>query len=187
MRRGFKTEAETLSVELRQELSIRDRDPIDVFQLAADLAIPVEMLSSFGGGLSAGALEVLTQTELSAFSGITIHHGFRRLVVLNDAHTDARQRSSLAHELAHALLGHPPSPLTNAIGERHYDKGIEAEANWLAGAILIPGVAARYIAFNCPDRNAAAKKYLVSIEMLSYRLQVTGALAIVKRTGKRSQ
>lgn len=186
MRRGFKTEAEVLSVELRQELSIRDRDPIDVFELASHLEIPVEKLSSFNGELSDDALRVLMEDTPSAFSGITIHCGFRRLVVLNDVHTDQRQRSSLAHELSHALLGHPPSPLSNEFGERHYDKGIEEEANWLAGAILIPSPAAKHIAFNISDRAIAARKYLVSMEMLNYRLRVTGALTIAKRFSKKA-
>jgi Zn-dependent peptidase ImmA (M78 family) len=185
MRRGFKAEAEALSAELRQELSLKDRDPLDIFQLAAHLEIPVVALSSYGGHLSEGALRVLMETQQSAFSGITIHHGCRRLVVLNDAHADTRQRSSLAHELAHALLGHPPSPLTNDTGERHYDSDIEKEANWLSGTILIPGPAARHIAFNIPDHNTAARRYQVSIEMLTYRLRVTGALTIAKRAGRK--
>lgn len=184
MRKGFKAEAEDLSISLRRELSLKDRDPLDAFQLAAHLEIPVLALSGLSDQVSDDSLRILMHEEASAFSGITIHNGTRRVVVLNDVHTITRQRSSLAHELAHALLGHPPSPLTNDAGDRHYNSEIEKEANWLAGAILIPGAAAKHIVFNIPDRSDAAKRYLVSTEMLNYRLQVTGALVIAKRSGR---
>lgn len=181
MRRGFKAEAEALSVELRAELSIKDRDPLDVFQLAQHLDIPVISLSDFNGDLSHNNLRTLLVKERSAFSGVTIHRGYRRLIVLNDGHTKTRQRSSLAHELAHALLGHPPSPLSDDSGERQYDSEIEKEAQWLGGAILVPHVAARHIVFKIPDRNEAARRYMISTEMLNYRLKVTGALTIARR------
>lgn len=187
MKRGFKADAEKLALELRSELLLKDNDPIDTFLLAEHLCIPVIHLSSLRAEMSPKSIQILYEDEVSAFSGITIHEGARRLVVLNDAHADVRQRSSLAHELSHALLGHPPSPLTNGQGERHYDAEIEDEAKWLSGALLIPRPAAMHIAFRGISQHEAAKSFMVSIPMLKYRLRVTGALAAASRyVAKRS-
>jgi Zn-dependent peptidase ImmA (M78 family) len=51
-----------------------------------------------------------SHVEPEAFSGVTVFSGQRRMIVYNDAHVPGRQHSDVAHELAHALLMHPPAP-----------------------------------------------------------------------------
>jgi IrrE N-terminal-like domain len=45
-----------------------------------------------------------TQVDQEAFSAVTVFHGTRSVIVHNDAHAPARQKSDVTHELAHGLL-----------------------------------------------------------------------------------
>jgi Zn-dependent peptidase ImmA (M78 family) len=59
-----------------------------------------------------------------------------------------RQRSNIAHELAHCFLGHDcTAPLADD-GERSRDSEVEEEAVWLAGVLLVPNEAAIHIVQN---------------------------------------
>lgn len=182
LRRGFKKEAEELALELRNELGLSHRAPIDVFELAEWLAIPAVPLSDLAELVPDVHLMHFRQIESSVFSGVTIHHGARRLILYNDSHTDVRLNSTIAHELAHALLGHCPSPLADDDGKRKRNAEVEAEANWLSGAILVPQPAAMKIVFNNLSVEEAAIHYAVSESMIRYRLRVSGAQTIFRRS-----
>lgn len=65
-------------------------------------------------------------------------------------------------------------------GERARDGGIEAEANFLAGTLLITNEAAVYIVRQGLVRMAQGV-YGVSGPMLDYRLRVSGAYTIQRR------
>jgi Zn-dependent peptidase ImmA (M78 family) len=181
LRRGFKKEAEELALELRNELDLAPYAPIDIFALAKWLAIPAVPLSAMAEHVPDVHLEHFRQVESDAFSGVTIHHRARRLILYNDSHADVRLNSTVAHELAHALLGHCPSPLADDDGKRNRNAEIEAEANWLSGAILVPQPAAIKIVFNKLSIEDAAIHYAVSESMIRYRLRVSGAQTIFRR------
>src|SRR2546425_294346 len=84
------------------------------------VSIPVMPLQSLKDDSSslAGHVDYLANRQPRVFSALTVFHGTRRLIVHNDAHSPARQRSDLAHELAHALLIHPPHPPFCSSGQR---------------------------------------------------------------------
>jgi Zn-dependent peptidase ImmA (M78 family) len=89
------------------------------------------------------------------------------------------------HELAHGFLGHPPCETFDCDGERNYNGGIEAEASFLSGCLLITNEAAWHIIRNGLISQARGM-YGVSEAMLSYRLRVSGAQTIYNRArGKR--
>lgn len=185
LRRGFKKEAEERALELRNELGLSHYAPIDVFALAEWLAIPAVPLSALAEYVPDVHLAHFRDVESEVFSGVTIHHGVRRLILYNDAHADVRLNSTIAHELAHALLGHSPSPLADDDGKRNRNAEIEAEANWLSGAILVPQPAAMKIIFNNLSVSDAAVQYSVSESMIRYRLRVSGAQTIFRRCKSR--
>lgn len=83
--------------------------------------------------------------DRSAFSAVTVPCGPRTAIVHNDSHHEHRQRSNICHELAHCFLGHRCTPPLTENGNRARDGGIEAEANFLAGSLLIPNEAAVHI------------------------------------------
>jgi Zn-dependent peptidase ImmA (M78 family) len=181
-RRGFKTEANSLALEVRAELRLKTLERLDPLALARLLEIPVIKLSDFAGK-SEGA-KFLLHTEPEAFSAVTVFAGSKRTIVHNDSHADGRINSNITHEAAHGLLLHPPTPALDDRGCRLWDQGIEDEAHFLAGALLVPEDAALAIArgkFTVPD---AAEYFGVSTRMIQYRLNVTGAPARVARARK---
>jgi hypothetical protein len=179
-RRGFKSEGNDIVVEVRHELGLSLYDRLDPYKLAALLEIPVVGLSSLRE--EAPAVEHLLRGEPEVFSAVTVFAGHERTIVHNDAHAPVRQVSNLSHELSHALLLHPPTPALDNNGCRHWNQDTEDEANWLSGALLIPEAAAMLIAKGrWRDRPDAARHFGVSQQMISYRLNATGALVRVQR------
>lgn len=184
-RRGFKTEANSLAADLRGELRLRPLDALDPFRLAQHLDIPVLPMSTFLA--EAPAIVHLRDVEPEAFSAGTVFAGTKRAIVYNDSHCLARQNSDVAHECGHALLQHPPRPALDHRGCRDWDQDIEDEAAWLGGVLLVPEDAAIEIARQrqWPTIEAAAIHFGVSVEMINYRVNVTGARTRVDRMRRR--
>ena len=178
-RRGFKTEANELTVEVRGELGLSLYQALDPFVLAEFLEIPIVGLSDFVR--EAPAIRHLLDVEPEVFSAVTVFAGSQRTIVHNDAHAPSRQRSNLTHELAHGLLLHPPTPALDDTGCRHWNQQIEDEASWLAGALLVPETAAMAIARGRWTQAGAAQHFGVSQAMIRFRLNSTGAIKRVTR------
>ncbi|MFF1301874.1 ImmA/IrrE family metallo-endopeptidase [Streptomyces sp. NPDC058307] len=119
--------------------------------------------------------ERLLTTEQEAVSALTVHAGTRRQIWVNDSHDPGRQNSSADHEIAHALLMHPPGPALDVRGCRHWDGEIEEEADWLAGNLLITNEGAWSIARRGLSPEAAMLRYGVSRSMLTWRMNKGGA------------
>ena len=82
------------------------------------------------------------------------------------------------HELAHLLLGHEPSTVffagQESLALRGFNKSAEDEADWLAGALLLPRDAlVKLRAKRCP-KELACDEFGVSRRMLDFRMRVTG-------------
>ncbi len=180
LRRGFKSEANQLSRDVRRELKLRPIDPLNPFELATFLEIPVVPLRQLSN-IAAKPVEILTTTRARFFSAATIFDGSRRTIVHNDSHDVGRQSSNLAHEISHSLLHHPPAPALGADGSRLWNGEIELEADWLAGALLVSEEAALSIARQRLSDVEAAKRYSVSVPMVRFRLNVTNARGRVAR------
>lgn len=179
-RRGFKTEANSLTADVRSELGLSMFAPLDPHALASWLEIPIIRLSEFAE--RAPAVRHLLEIEQEVFSAVTVFAGSQRTIVHNDAHAPTRQRSNLTHELAHGLLLHPPTPALDNTGCRHWDQDIEDQANWLSGALLVPESAAMAIAKGRWTVASAAEHFGVSPAMIRFRLNTTGARRRVQRS-----
>ena len=179
-RRGFKTEANSLAADIRGELGLSMFDPLDPGALAAWLEIPIVRLSEFAH--QAPAVRHLLEVEQEVFSAVTVFAGSQRTIVHNDAHAPTRQRSNLAHELAHGLLLHPPTPALDNTGCRHWNQDIEDQASWLGGALLVTEPATIAIAKGRWTVEGAAEHFRVSPAMIRFRLNATGAPRRVQRS-----
>lgn len=179
-RRGFKSEANATAREIRAELGLKDLDKLDPWALAAHLLVPVKPLSSYSHD-APRAVRHFTEIDPGAFSACTVFDGARRTIVHNDAHLAGRQASNLSHELSHALLLHPPTPAFDDRGCRLWNQNIEDEAQWLAGALLLTEDAALWIVRSNAPVQAAAQRFGISEQMVTYRLNVTGARTRVAR------
>lgn len=180
LRRGFKAEANEIALEVRSELGLRPIDPLDVWALAQQLAIPVHPLSALRESAPL-AWRYFSEVHPSVFSAVTVFDGPTRAIYHNDTHNPRRQASNLAHELAHGLLLHPPTPALDERGCREWDQDIEDEAAWLGGVLLVTEQAALSIVRRGLSMNAAAAFYGVSELMVRYRLNVTAAQRRIMR------
>jgi Zn-dependent peptidase ImmA (M78 family) len=179
--RGFKAYANRIALEVREDLNLHSTSPLCPWSLADSLSIPVLPLSSFareGDSELAGHVDYLANRQPKVFSAITVFEGTRRLIVHNDAHATVRQRSNLAHELAHALLIHPPHPPFCVNGQRVFDSQLEAEAGWLGPVLLVTNEGAHWTTNeNLPDAEAA-RHFGVSMDLIRFRLRMSGAIRL---------
>lgn len=180
MQRGFKTEANAIVREVRDELSLSLTSPLDVRRLAEHLDIPVVPLSGFRED-APHAVRLFLNGGQELFSGVAVFSGTNRMIVYNDAHVEGRQANDITHELAHGLLLHPPTAAVDGRGCRVLDSDIEAEANWLSGALLVPEEGALQIVRDGWSLDEAAEKYRVTPKMVRYRINMTGARKRVER------
>ncbi len=183
LRRGFKSEANAIAREIREELNLRSYDPLDPCALAECLDIPVWSLNDYRSE-APQMVRHFTRLAQGVFSAITVFDGTARVIVHNDSHSRGRQASNLAHELSHGLLLHPPTPALDEGGCRDWDATLESEAAWLGGALLVSDEAAVLIARREWTVSQAADRYGVSEPMMKWRLDVTAARTRVARANR---
>lgn len=177
-RRGFKAEANRIAVRVRQKMGLAPHEPLDPAALCTLLDIELIRMTELSCDCSA-----FKGRGQSVFSAVTVPRGHRTAIVHNDTHHPYRQRSNICHELAHCLLGHPCGPPLNAKRERIRDSSVEAEANFLSGALLLTNEGAIHVLMHglLP---VAKERYGISAGMLEYRLRMSGARRIAERTGR---
>lgn len=177
VRRGFKTWCENAARGYRQEIGLKTTEPIEPRTLAKHLGIEVWTPSDIKG-LEAHHIHRLTVTEREAWSAVTLRDGKRSLIIINSGHPTTRQNNSLAHEISHVELGHKPAKMLTAFDGSmlmaDYDPLHEAEANILAGAILLPREAL-LLKFKEGMTNAeVAVHFGVSNDLVAMRRNTTG-------------
>lgn len=175
LRRGFKTEANTISREIRQELGLAADAPLCAYRTAELLEVIVIPLARFLASDPESVAYLKGEKGKSEFSAMTICIHGQRIVIYNDSHSPARRAANIMHELSHMLLMHPPHPLCVESGKRHFDAVLEDEANWLGPALLVSEDAAVSIVRRRISLKSAAEEYGVSTQLMQMRLNVTGA------------
>ena len=176
LRRGFKSEAERIAKRVQTELGLGAAEPIAPELVAELLGIEIKAGDEL---LPRERFQELENIQVNAFSACTLRPSPDRTVIVhNPLSPPTRQRSDVAHELAHTLLDHELSRVQR-LGEVTFlscDPVQEEEAAWLSGCLLLPrallltevrrGIGAREI----------ARKHGVSERMAQYRLDVTGVM-----------
>lgn len=183
-KRGFKAWCERTALDKRTDLGLRQVDKLDPYDLANHLGVTIRRPDEIPS-VSQGCLKRLLRDDRDSWSAITLRHGSQTTIILNTAHSVARQASDLMHELAHIILGHTPArvDVTDDLQLllRTHDPGQEDEANWLAGCLLLPRPALLNLQRRRIDPADAAREYGVSVPMFTYRLQVSGATIQARR------
>ena len=187
MRRGFKAWCERTSREYHSSLGVTLADPLDARRLAHLLGVRVTTPEAIPG-LSRETVVHLTKVDRDSWSAVTISHNGKRLVVLNSGQSEARQTSSLAHELAHIILNHATDQAVLSdegfLFRGNYDAAQEQEANWLAGCLLVPRNGLLTAGRRNSDRRYLAMRFGVSKDMIAWRLRVTGVSRQLKRENR---
>jgi Zn-dependent peptidase ImmA (M78 family) len=178
-KRGFKANAERIALKVRGSMGLSVTHAFDPEE--ACRRFEIELIPMMAVGCDCSAFEGLNG---ALFSAVTVSRGIRTAIVHNDCHHVHRQRSNICHELAHLFLGHKAYPPLTRNGDRFYDKGIEAEADFLGGALLLPKDTALHI-LRAELRSRAQHIYGVSKPMLDWRLRVSGAEIIFNRSRAR--
>jgi hypothetical protein len=177
VRRGFQAEADRLAADVRRrDLGLGDHDRLDPRALADEHDIPVHPITDLiAEGASPASIHQLTVTDRRSFSAGTVIRGTARLIIFNPAHSDGRLANSLAHELAHVFLEHPPGPAIGPGGCRVWDQEMEKEANLLAATLLVPRAAALACARIGLPHEVGAARFGVSAEVMQWRTNSSGA------------
>lgn len=189
MRRGFKTWSETISLHYRKELGIGAAAPLKPLTLAAHLGVLVWRPEDIPG-LSPSAADRLLLKDPESWSAVTLRMDDVDLIIVNSAHSPARQASSVMHEVAHVILKHEPARVdVSEMGHMllsSFDREQEAEADWLGGALLLPRPALLEIANERLDNAVAARRFGVSLDLLAWRRRMTGVdVQMSRRAGWR--
>jgi Zn-dependent peptidase ImmA (M78 family) len=178
--RGYKAWCERYASEKRQELGLKPAAPLNPHLLASNLGIKVLTPHDIPK-LSAPAITTLLKNDdktPSCWSAVTLVVGTKTVVILNSSHSSGRQSNDLAHELAHRIRSHETRSMEvsceGVMLISEYDKLQEAEADWLAGCLLLPREALVKIKTSQTDAEDAAQMFGVSVKMLKYRLSMTG-------------
>lgn len=175
-RRGFtKVKAEDIALELRAELSLGIDAPLDALKLADLLALPVLAITDLVD-LDANTRRYFTTGSGRAlFSAATVYLSpQRRAIIVNPSHAKTRKGNSVCHEVGHVVLEHSPEePLS--LEARSWNGEQEDEADYLAGALLIPRDAAHAAAKAGRLDAEIAAQFGVSLAVARMRMNKTGA------------
>lgn len=184
--RGFPAECERHALEIRQELGLAPADRLDPQALAASLAIPVRSLEDFDAVCTDSVIQ-LRDRDRGCFSALTLFAGTKRLILYNPAHAPGRQANSIAHELGHVLLEHPPGPVRDDTGQRHWSGQHEREADLLAATMLVPRPGILPVMYRAGGIEAAAQHFGVSKQLMEWRFKKTGAERQMQRAAEKKR
>lgn len=177
LRRGFKSQCERRSAEIRKSLGLAQDAPLYGVDLAEKFGATVWNERDVAG-LSALDLRQLTVGDGQSWSAFTLRIGSRHLVLFNSSQTAPRVNSVIMHELAHIALGHElHSASLSEDGHlipSNYSQDQEDEADWLGGTMLLPRPALLRIRRYGLTDTVAMDKFLASDEMLKWRFRMTG-------------
>lgn len=176
MRRGFKAHAERMAAAARLELGLDECAALCPWDYARRQGMVVWTPEDLG--LEAVDLAQLTVEDPDSWSGVSIRLGSRIGVIVNSAHPPTRQASTLMHEIAHVQLRHVANHVEvsedGLLLVSDYPAEQEEEANWLAGAMLLPRPALLRHRGRGSSVLEIAGEYGVSDQLCTWRLRMTG-------------
>jgi hypothetical protein len=175
---GFKKWADDKSISLRQEMGLFASQPLCAFELCDFLKIPILSPNDIPN-ISENTLKELLEIGKRHWSAASIPlNDNKSIIIHNPTHSDARQQSNIMHELAHIICGHKveSNKLVNNLSGflRNYDEKHENEAEWFGACLQLPRPALIYSLKNNLSEDDIALKYNASIEMVKYRINISG-------------
>ena len=129
-------------------------------------------------GVGAESTSVLVDDADPSWSALTMRIGPHHLIVYKPVPSAGRRNSVIMHELSHIILGHVLATACiledGSLVPGNFDQDQEDEADWLAGALLLPRPALMSIRKRGLSDQAACEEHLVSMDMLKWRFRMTG-------------
>jgi Zn-dependent peptidase ImmA (M78 family) len=170
-----------MAAALRRDLQLSLEGPLDPRVLAKYLGVTVWTPNDISAlvSISKETLHQLLVVDADNWSAVTlVLPTGGRVIVINSAHSHVRQHNDLMHELAHILLGHKPARVDVTPDQLlimdSYDDEQEAEADWLAAALLVPREPLLQRLRKNSSSASAAAFFEVSTALLDMRRRRTG-------------
>lgn len=184
MRRGFKAEAERISLAARKTMGLPPAARLDPWEYAESLNIVVLDFDELK--LAEKHRSQLVERDEEGWSGLTLKEGERFFVVLNPAHERPRHCNTLMHEVSHIYLKHVPGRVDISVSGlmllSDYPDDQEQEADWLSAALLLPRDALQQLRYRGVAPEAIATKFEVSTQLVEWRLRMTGVEAQLRNS-----
>ncbi len=175
---GFKKWSDDKSIALREEMNLYATQPLDAFDLCRHLKIPLFTPTEIPGMTEELLKEVLENGKKNWSAASIPINDTDSIIVHNPTHSEARQQSNIMHELAHIICEHKVSEdkIANGLSGflRNYDEIQENEAEWFGACLQLPRPALLYCLKNGMSKDDIAIRYNASIEMVRYRINVSG-------------
>jgi hypothetical protein len=177
LRRGFKTWCENASYGYRRDLHLPNHAQLDPRDLARHIGVAVWTPHDIHG-LDHQTLNQLLKVDAESWSAVTLTVGQVSVVITNSSHPDTRQNNSLAHELSHLILKHPPAQAfvtpDGMIVMNEYNRVHEEEANCLSGTLLAPRDGLLHLLSLGWNDERIAAHFGISMDLLRMRKNLTG-------------
>lgn len=182
LRRGFKAEAERKAVEIRTALGLKSHEPVDLRAVAHTKGVAIVLASDL---VEVSRLEEIERLQAYAFSACTFEIKERLFIVVNPLHSENRQNSDIAHELAHVILEHKLTEIRELAGTpfRTCMADQEEEANTFAGTLLLPRPLLIKTAKVGKSWEDLVDQYSVTTSMARYRWNATGVARQIASAG----
>lgn len=179
LKRGFKTGAERTSENYRSKLKISKFDPLDAFDLAKYLDVPIVGVDELREDLASNIFSTLR--DLSKFSAMWLPNSDGdKIIIHNNYHSKKRQQSNLMHELAHIILGHSipddRAKLCLMLGLHYFNEEQEQEAKYLGGCLQITRPGLQWALKRNYSEDEMSDYFNASVDMVRFRLNTTGVL-----------
>lgn len=170
-------EAESLerkAIALKRCLGFGDREPLDARRAAEELGVPVVDRPEQFASLTESLRRSILTDHRQAWSAATIVGPLGPLIVVNYTHSTTRLRVTLAEEIAHLVLGHPPSTIDARTGMRTYKATVEEEAFGVGGALVMPYAPLFNLVKAGTSVTEIAEAFCVSEQLANCRLNRAG-------------
>ena len=182
---GEAARIECCALAAKRCLGVPPAAALEPFAAAAAVGITVHGDAFFARFGPAERRQVL-ELGGSHWSAGTILADDKATIILNPTHDPVRQKVTLAEELAHIVIGHPPSRIDACTGFRTYDHDLESEAYGVGGAMVMPYGQLFPLVRGGAAVAEIAKRFSVSIPFTNYRINRAGLRRLHQGAGRLS-
>jgi Zn-dependent peptidase ImmA (M78 family) len=166
-----------MSFRLRAEIGLSVHDRIDPRQFLQHLGLIIWSPADIPG-ISPVCIAQLAEGDTYDWSGVTVREGDKTAIIVNSRQPATRQANTLMHEWAHLELRHKPNRVDRSENGllllSDYPVEMEEEADWLAGAVLLPREGLFHHRSRGKNAAAVASHFGVSVDLAKWRLRMTG-------------
>lgn len=127
---------ERCAIAAKQVFGVHAKASIEPWEVAK--SVPVPIIEDRNDYLVLPDSVRATMLASREWSAGTIDGPLGPMIFLNPIHARTRLKVTLAEELAHLVMGHPPSRIDGASGVRTHDSSVEDEAFSVGGAMVMP-------------------------------------------------